>query len=695
MKTLASVLMFALATTIANAAEEARIELPSRPVWAGEVFDLSFDLRIPKDAFRNLEGTPSWDSGALVATPWSRPAILSDGNVTVTRFTASALALRSGTITLTPASHAVVMQTGVEQAQDSERAITQSVVLRSAPTKLSVQALPPAPMDFSGAVGQFELTSSLDAGEPKVGEPLLWRVTLKGRGNWPHIRGLPPRAAPQSFDVAGAPQLKVSGAGIFEHELQEAIALVPRTAGAFSLGPAEVVVFDPVKGEYVRLAAPAISVTVMPGSGGQTAVPAMTDADEVPAAAESATPEPKPFLVPPALEGVGLASAPMSSQTWRTFMLAPLIPLAIFWFGVVWLRALRDDPVRAARLVRRRLDATVSRFAQAASIDQRRALLRSWEKLTARLVGRREAAPVAASFESDSTLLRLWNEADLSLYGRTGALPSDWAQRARDWCSAQPLPTRKPQPVAQKLRRFLPPAAALILGFSGVLGLANAAAPDKGSPMANPLDWIAHYNLAREHITGNRFEEAAAQAAVAWLQRPRERETRVLWAQLADRAEFARQEIGGVVRPFGLRAPAVATLATSAAWRTMGIAMAVLLCVGIGSYLLNRYRFAPAPARRVGIGLALAATAGLALAVPCALTYGLAAEPNAVLVTRAASLRSVPVESITLEQRPPLRSGVLALADKRFLGWLHLRLSDGRTGWLREEQIVWVWSPMH
>ena len=58
--------------------------------------------------------------------------------------------------------------------------------VRSNSLQLDVQPLPqPAPEGFSGAVGQFELKSTLAPAQLKTGEPVTWTLTLSGTGNWP------------------------------------------------------------------------------------------------------------------------------------------------------------------------------------------------------------------------------------------------------------------------------------------------------------------------------------------------------------------------------------------------------------------------------------------------------------------------------------------------------------------------------
>jgi hypothetical protein len=84
--------------------------------------------------------------------------------------------------------------------------------------------------------------------------------------------------------------------------------------------------------------------------------------------------------------------------------------------------------------------------------------------------------------------------------------------------------------------------------------------------------------------------------------------------------------------------------------------------------------------------IALAATADAAI-----LTYGLAAKSEAVIVARAATLRSIPTEADTTQKTSPLAAGTLAVADRSFLGWRRLAFENGQTGWVRKDDLVPIW----
>jgi hypothetical protein len=62
-----------------------------------------------------------------------------------------------------------------------------------------------------------------------------------------------------------------------------------------------------------------------------------------------------------------------------------------------------------------------------------------------------------------------------------------------------------------------------------------------------------------------------------------------------------------------------------------------------------------------------------------------------VIVHQSSPLREIPVEN-RLDDGNWVLPGAVGSVERRFLGWVQLRLSDGRRGWLREETTIAVWG---
>jgi len=147
--------------------------------------------------------------------------------------------------------------------------------LQSQPVELEVLPLPVgAPTGFSGAVGQYGLSSSLDLSQGTVGEPLAWRVTLSGQGNltaapdptWPEMPGwrdLQSQATVQTEIRDG----KMAGSRTYES------LLVPTVEGESAIPALEYVYFDPEAGQYQTSRTEPIPISIAPGAAGVPANP--------------------------------------------------------------------------------------------------------------------------------------------------------------------------------------------------------------------------------------------------------------------------------------------------------------------------------------------------------------------------------------------------------------------------------------
>jgi hypothetical protein len=131
---------------------------------------------------------------------------------------------------------------------------------------IKVKPLPsPVPSDFYGAVGSFDISSSLSKTEIEVNDALTYTVTLKGSGNL-SLAGTPVITFPQGIEKYD-PKINIKGGGagsgskIFEY------LLIPRSKGAFELPPLSYTVFDLKEGKYVTLRTEGYKINVTGGSG--------------------------------------------------------------------------------------------------------------------------------------------------------------------------------------------------------------------------------------------------------------------------------------------------------------------------------------------------------------------------------------------------------------------------------------------
>ena len=204
-----------------------------------------------------------------------------------------------------------------------------------------------------------------------------------------------------------------------------------------------------------------------------------------------------------------------------------------------------------------------------------------------------------------------------------------------------------------------------------------------------PTHWIARHNLSLALAQQERAGEAAAQAAVAFVQNPADASVRWHFALAAEKAGTIPATLAAFLHPGPLQS--VGGFASPAVWQRAMIAAAWSLAAAIGWLLFNSYgrgsRAMHWGALAFGaLAMAIGATAAIGVHA-----YGTAAHVDAVIVARATTLRSIPTEADTAQKTSPLGAGSIAVADKNFLGWTRLTFDNGQTGWVRKDDLVPLW----
>lgn len=665
---------------------------PPKPLWVGQVFDLDFSWRVDWDVFQNLDGPMDWTAEPLVAEPWKEPALsllpASTGRSRAAiRFQTRAMALKPGSIALAPVKQAMVLKTGTVRMSEYERAATESVPLTGKPAMLDVRPLPASPPDFSGAVGHFTLRSAVEPKSVQAGETISWSLTLSGVGNWPQLNGLPARQVSRDFDVVGKPELKdLPGGTLFERSLQEKVELILRRPGHYQLGPVEMSVFDPRLGRYVHISAPAQTIDVLSGPGG-------ANDPSIDNAAKDIGTDRDPL--PKFLAGTGRAIAPISSPIWRGLLALPLLLIAALWLMLAYQRARRLDPERRAREAHARLRATLDRLTESRDSTEDRALVRSWQRDIILRCKLDRAAPIPGSFAAQPFLDGLWAEAEDFLYGRSIVLSEDWLDRAERFWTEQGSPPPFALTTTFRRNNLYPLAATLVLAVI-LLGFPSVAEAQVRSEAflyqrveQDPLDWRSRHNLALNLAMQQRWDEAAGHAGIAWVQHPSS-ETRRLWTRAALEAGYVTGEDGGIPRSTGWR-QAAASITSPAEWQWVILGLVAVMAIGGGILLLVRFGHAYDRIKIVG-GVLLGGGAVSALTGLCLLdSYRLAADRDAALVWRTTPLRALPVDT-PADAALQLPAGIVGSIDGHFLDWRRIRLADGRSGWLRTSNLIWVWE---
>jgi hypothetical protein len=690
-------------------AASARLTPSAESVWAGEVFDIRYSIDVAAGYYPSWgRGTFEWDPTPLVTEDWSQPEPfeLHDGAArTGLAYHTRAIAPSAGRLRLNPTSQLINLNVGVTGFGFFQQRQYQQFAVPDSPVSLEVRPLPPAPAGFAGAVGDFKVSSKVVPLEVKTGEPITWTVELSGSGNWPEIRGLPSREAPADFQVIQPKPKRTQPAGkLFDGTLSEDVVLVPTKAGSYVLPPLDFTYFDPRSGSYRTVTAPGATVTAAaaaaPIPAQETeAAPGATQISTVVPSTEAKPPEQPAGALGDPLAGSATAPDPLRKRVLALAYAVPFALLALLWIVLAYRRARATDPLRLQRAARRRVAATLDAL-RSAPASAKAPLLLAWQRDSAVLWGIDHAAP-APSAIAEPQWSGLWEEADRFLYSADTVLPPDWVARAHSAHAGKTLRTFSPA------RLFLPgnliPLLALLL--AGVATCRLAAEPidayrkgdfstaEKGwgeQVASSPRDWAARHNLSLALAQQDRWGEAAAQAAAAFVQNPSDPATRRQLALTCDKAGFVPEPLDILLQPGPVQS--LARLESPGAWQWVSVGALALFAAAFALLLLSSYgsvrRSWAVPAALVALCVAMVSCAAALVAYRA---FGITANTRAVVVWRAGTLRSIPTEADISQKTTTIGAGSTALADKAFLTWIRLTFPNGQTGWVQRGEAVYLW----
>jgi hypothetical protein len=688
-------------------AAEAAMTSAKETVWAGEVFDLKYSIDVASAYYPSWgHGTFDWEASPLVTEDWTQPepfqtrdAAPRSGLTYHTR----AIAPAPGRIRTNPTSQLVNLSVGVSGFGFFQQRQYQSFSVPGTPLTIDVRPLPPAPEGFSGAVGDFRIDSKVVPAHVKVGEPVTWTLDLAGAGNWPELHGLPQREAPADFQaIQPKPKLTQPPGKLFDATYSEDVVLVPTRPGTYELPPYHYTYFDPQSGAYKTVTAPGGTVIADPaspasGPGGEQVAPApgvpqvtvATPTAKAPEAPGSALGDP----LPPDSAAPGL----LSGTTVAAACAAPFGLAVLLWGALALRRARRTDPVRPIREARVRLSATLASIASSGKqVDPR--LLMDWQRDCAALWGVGSAAPQAGAV-GPGEWATLWSEADRVIYGRDFPLPSTWCERARAALEAKTVGSFRLHTALHPRNLF--PFGVLLLVFAACAYGSDPISAYRGgdiksaekswsdSVAAEPLDWAARHNLSLALGQEDRWGEATAQAAAAYVQNPTP-ETRRQVIVAGDKAGFIPEPLDMLVQPGPLQA--LARLGSPALWQRLLVGSAALAALAMVLALLGLYgRLRRSRAAALSLCLVVVAVLGALASVAGFRAYGIAADSRCVVVWRAGTLRSIPTEADIPQKTTPLSAGSVAVVDKTFLGWSRLSFANGESGWVPREEAIFLW----
>ena len=146
---------------------------------------------------------------------------------------------------------------------------TQRQFLQSESLTIDVIPFPKeAPVDFTGAVGEFSFSAAVDTPKVRINEAFTFYIRVAGSGNLNQFN-LPKIDFPASMEVfPPSSSFKrdqfrddISGEEIYEY------VIVPRVEGNHQIGPFSMSYFDPNKKEFLTIKTKALNQNVSPNNG--------------------------------------------------------------------------------------------------------------------------------------------------------------------------------------------------------------------------------------------------------------------------------------------------------------------------------------------------------------------------------------------------------------------------------------------
>ncbi|MBI3884949.1 MAG: protein BatD [Opitutae bacterium] len=595
----------------------ARLETPKRSYWAGELIPVTFTLDVRRRLFYQFGPGATWQPAPFTAEDWSKPdlaeALVRGEPRAVLTQTTRVLGREPGTFTLPPASAVAVLAVPNGGFSLFGGTTAEPVQVSSEPLTVTLDPLPPAPADFSKAVGQFTLVSKIVPTTAAPGEPITWTLELAGTGNWPDLAGLPQREVSSDFQVVQPKSKRTMKDGsLFEGTLAEDVVLVPTKPGRYSLGPVKFTYFDPKTGTYKTLSSEAVTVNVTAAAAPpapaaatgpvQFSLNGATPPSSAPAAAtvNAVPPVPPDRLPRDPLPGRATGFAPLRGDTLWLVASIPAAALTLLaWLVLAALRSRHRDPQRLRREACAALAKTLAELRTASaqqtvgaalrrdvlSESRHKAaptaspaeapearqltssqLLQQWQIHSAALweishaapgAPRLQAAVAAHSSEASAAWTKLWEEADRTQFGPDTPLPPDWVARAEAALAAVQVPS---WPVFSLFapRNFLP--------FLFSVFLLSALSPQLSAMGADSA--TEHYKHAEFPAAEQGWRAAVAAAPTDWVaqhnlglalaQQERWAEATVHWTSaflLAPRADATRWDLALGLQRSGLAPP--------------------------------------------------------------------------------------------------------------------------------------------
>lgn len=381
-----------------------QIEVGKTEFYQGEVVPISASLFVPRSVMLRRVGLIQVDKTDFAITRFPQQAdqtetVINGIGYIVITYRSVLSALQAGELKVGPASCELLYEVYEEDSGGIRRSLpfgmimgnteTRKMVIKSQEVKVNVLPLPTEgkPANFTGAVGDFNISATATPDELSVGDPLAVDVTINGSGSFDAIEApalVPPDGwkayPPRRYNVDGPmnPNLPPDT----QSTIGFSMVFVPEKVLP-ELPPFELSYFSPTQGKYVAARTPPIPLRIKPGTLAAATAGGQSGTGDMPA--PPAVQQPKANL------SDILMTVPASAR-WLDTTIASTAPLTAstrFW-------ALQSVP--AALVIFATLFASWRRRRERAASGLRGELRQLWSDLEQPDLGDRDFLQRAAHF---------------------------------------------------------------------------------------------------------------------------------------------------------------------------------------------------------------------------------------------------------------------------------------------------------
>ena len=449
----------------ANGAAFVRLRIPKHELYVGETIPVDIQVGMRDGFVASLNGLPALNGDAftlnkLSSQPQRAEEIIDGQPYTVLTWHSALAAVKPGEMALTIETPLTVRMRTVARPRAGslgEASLDdlfndpmfqnffgateeKDITVASAPTTFTVLALPghDRPADFSGAVGNFSISSDVSDDKVAAGDPVTLRLRISGTGNFGRV------TTPMLHDVEHwktySPTAKFTAEDDIGHRGEKTFEqpLIATQPGAQSLPALTFSWFDPNIRHYVVARTSPLSVDITPGTpgsqGSSTAALALASSNQT--SASSAGDRDDHGLRPDHVVTGGASSSLMPHYYQPAYIAAPSLLVVAFSGAWFWLRRREQsalaESIRAtdfprtesllASMEEARAAGDTTLFFQSARSALQGALAAKWQLAPASIT----LADVEARLGASSVTARVFTLADAAAYAGAKLAPADF-----------------------------------------------------------------------------------------------------------------------------------------------------------------------------------------------------------------------------------------------------------------------------